>query len=76
MLGELVDKLSIANAKLFALCNKKTKIVADPCKFSKEEVVELISNDIELCKQRAYLKNKIDKVVGKNSFVEVKNYGN
>lgn len=82
MIGELVEKLSIANMKLFALCDKKADIAKDPSSFSKDEVVEVLRRDIELCKQRASLKKRIDQAIndaimngGTSVIDEVKNYG-
>jgi hypothetical protein len=82
MMGELVEKLSIANMKLFKVCDKKADIARNPGDFSKSEIVDVIRRDIELCKQRASLKNQIDKTLnqaimdGKASVVdEVKSYG-
>lgn len=82
MIGEFVEKLSIANIKLYEVCDKKADIVKDPSKYSKDEIVEVLRKDIELCKQRAMLKNAIDNKIsqaimsGSSSVVnEVKNYG-
>lgn len=82
MIGELIEKLSIANIKLFKVCDDKAKIAASPGDFSKSEIVAVISKDINLCKQRAKLKNAIDQVInrsimdgGLSSVEEVKQYG-
>ncbi len=82
MIGELIDKLCIVNIKLFGICNDKAKMAANPADYSKTEVVEVMRKDIELCKQRAKLKNAIDDALarsimeGELSVVEeVKQYG-
>jgi hypothetical protein len=82
MIGQKVEDLVIANCKLYALCDKKFEIVADPGKFSKDEIVELLSKDISLCKRRAQLKSAIDAELAKaielgkmNVISEVKSYG-
>lgn len=82
MIGELIEKLCIANIKLFMICDKKADMAKNPAAFSKEDVIETVRRDVELCKQRAYLKNQIDKAVneaimhGKTAVLdEVKSYG-
>lgn len=82
MIGNLIEQLSVANTKLFELCNKKHEITNSPENFSKEDMVALIEKDIELCKTRANLKNKIDETLngairngGLDSIKEVKQYG-
>lgn len=82
MIGELIEKLAIANIKLFEICDKKADIAKDPSQFSKAEMVEVMRKDIELCKQRAALKTAIDKKLneaiitnGASVIEEVKNYG-
>ena len=82
MIGELIEKLAIANIKLFKVCDDKAKIATNPADFSKTEIVEVIKKDIELCRQRARLKNAIDDALnrsimeGELSVIEeVKQYG-
>ena len=82
-LGELVEKLCIANIKLFNVCDKKADAAKNPSSYSKEEIVAIMKKDIELCKQRASLKNEIDKEIqkyvisGNFDFIEeIKDYGN
>ena len=82
MIGELIEKLSIANIKLFKVCDDKAKIATNPGDFSKAEIVEVVRKDIQLCQQRAKLKNAIDVALndsimkGELSVVEeVKQYG-
>lgn len=82
MIGELIEKLCIANIKLFKVCDDKAKIADNPADFSKTEIVEVMRKDINLCKQRAQLKNAIDRTVahsimkGELSVIEeVKQYG-
>lgn len=73
-LGELVEKLSIANTKLFKVCDDKANIVKNPAAYSKEDIVKTIAKDISLCEERARLKNAINKVAGINH-TEIKSYG-
>lgn len=76
MIGDLIDRLCIVNNKLYELCDNKFKIEHDPSSFSKEELVDLITKDIALCRERANLKNEINKIVhGEGAIKEVKNYG-
>lgn len=82
MIAELIEKLCILNIKLFDVCNSKTKMANNPGDFSKIEMAEIMRKDISLCKQRAQLKNAIDKKI-RDSIIsgdmvateEVKNYG-
>lgn len=70
-MGDLVEKLSISNMKLFEVCNQKT----NP-NLSKEEVDRLLKKDIELCRERAMLKSEINRLFyGRKAIEEVKNYG-
>ena len=82
MIGELIEKLAIANIKLFTVCDKKADMAASPSDFSKQEMAEVMRADIELCKQRGSLKKQIDKAIndaiikGEASVIdEVKSYG-
>lgn len=82
MIGELIEKLCIANIKLFNICDKKVHIAANPGSYSKNEITKVMAADIELCKQRANLKKAIDSAInsaiisGEASVIdEVKNYG-
>ncbi len=74
-LGELVEKLTIANIKLYNLCDRKALAANNPGDFSKEELAAIMRKDIELCKERALLKNAINKVAGIPSTEEIKSYG-
>lgn len=74
-LGDLIDRLSICNCKLFAICDKKADMAADPLKYTKEEMAAVMSKDIALCKERAALKSEINKLTGFGG-EEVKSYGN
>lgn len=82
MIGELIEKLVIANLKLYDTCNDKAKAAKNPANFSKRELVEIMRKDIELCKQRAQLKNAIDRTLSHSIMKgelsvseEVKQYG-
>lgn len=72
--GEVVEKLCIANIKLFMLCDKKDAIVKNPGNYPKGELVKVMKQDVALCKERAHLKNQINKLFG-NDIQEIKNYG-
>lgn len=73
-IGELIDKLCICNNKLFEICNKKADAAKNPANYTKEELVGIVAKDIALCRERAGLKNEINKFFGVGSN-EVKNYG-
>lgn len=73
-IAQLIEDLSIANSKLYEICNMKAKISVNPGEYSKEEVVGVLQKDIDLCKRRGDLKNKINEFFGQKS-VEVKQYG-
>ena len=75
-LGELVEKLCIANIKLYNICEKKTQAAENPAGFSKDELIEIMRQDISLCRDRAALKNAINKTAGMNVAEEIKRYGN
>lgn len=68
-IDELIDRLTICNAKLFEVCNKK----ANCQDMSKEELVSLCKKDIALCNERSKLKNAIREYFGVKGG-EVKNY--
>lgn len=75
--GELVEKLQIANQKLFQLCDRKDDAAKNPDKYTKEDLISMATKDIELCKERAAIKSEINKIIhGEKSYEEVKNYGN
>jgi len=81
-IGQLIEELCIANIKLFNVCDKKAEIVKAPGDFTKSEIVENASRDVELCKQRAQLKTAIDRAIshaiiaGEVDVIdEVKQYG-
>lgn len=81
MLAELIESLIISNCKLYEVCDKKKQIKDDPSRFTKKEVSGVIARDIELCKKRAELKNKINKEINKliqsggtEVVEEIKNY--
>ena len=82
MIGELIEKLCIANIKLFMICDDKAKMAAQPGNYSKTEMAEVMGKDIKLCRERARLKNAIDRTLsqsimkGELSVIEeVKQYG-
>ncbi len=73
-LGELIEKLSIANTKLFKEKDWQADVVAEKIDPTKEQLINSIKKDIMLCKERARLKNEINQHTG-NFIDEVKNYG-
>jgi hypothetical protein len=62
-IGELLDKLVIVNKKLYEVCNKKADMVKDPSLYTKMDAINLLANDLELCKTRAALKNQIKQTI-------------
>ena len=78
--ADLVEKLGIANLKLYEVCNKKAELGRQPTPQSQLETevfaqasAENMRQDVELCKLRASLKNQINAAFG---FVQdVKLYG-
>lgn len=73
-MGELVEKLAIANLKLFEVCSQKDELASGI--LSPEESVSLAKKDIELCRERAKLKSEINRAFyGRSAIEEVKNYG-
>lgn len=77
LLGDLVDALSIVNAKMYDLCNTKTLMARSPENYTKEELAALMAKDIALCEQRSKLKNLLNKMTpgAANVTDEVKSYG-
>ncbi len=82
MIGELIEKLSISNAKLFKLFDIKADMASRPADFTKAQMADAMRRDIELCKQRGFLKRSIDKAIndaiikgGVTITDEVKSYG-
>lgn len=81
-LGELIEKLCIANIKLYEVCNKKANAAAHPEDYTKKEMAEIMAADIELCKQRGTYKSEINRLIdqavrsGESDVLrEVKKYG-
>ena len=73
-LGEIIEKLCIANIKLYNICDKKAEAARNPGDFTKQELVEIMAQDIKLCRERANLKNAINKATGMDVSDEVKLY--
>ena len=75
-LGEMIEKLCIANIKLFNVCDEKADMAKNPGEYTKADMARVMSQDIELCKQRGKLKSAIDKLLmGSDAIEEIKNYG-
>jgi hypothetical protein len=82
MIGKLVDELSICNAKLYAICDKKADAVKDPGRYTKKQLIEIIAGDLAMCRERSRLRQAIDNgikqliIEGKTEEIgEYKNYG-
>lgn len=69
-IGELFEKLAIANIKLFEVCDQKTRAAS----MTQEELQEMARKDVALCRERAALKTKINKLLGFDH-TEIKSYG-
>jgi hypothetical protein len=72
--AEDIERLVTATIKLYMVCEKKGKVANGSLDLTKEELVELMKQDIDLCKQRGALKNSINKALGLTP-MEVKRYG-
>lgn len=72
--AEDIERLVTATIKLYNVCEKKAKVANGTLDLSKEELEELMRQDIDLCRQRGALKNAINKALGQAS-QEVKRYG-
>ena len=59
-IGELIERLMIANLKLWAVCDKK----ANAANMSQEDLRVLVSDDLNLCKSRAAIRAEINKRLG------------
>jgi hypothetical protein len=82
MIGQLIEELCVANIKLFMVCDKKADAAKSPEKYTKKELQKIMAQDIALCKRRAQLKSRIDKVVSDalllgemDGIEEIKSYG-
>jgi len=69
-IGELIEKLAIANIKLYEVCDLKAK--ADT--MTAEQLREMARKDVALCQERARLKNELNRLLG-GTGDEVKSYG-
>jgi hypothetical protein len=74
-IAELIDKLSIVNTKLFAVCEKKALAERTPGMLNRDELQQLVVQDVQLCRERSALKNQINKFFGVDVAEEVKRYG-
>ncbi len=59
-IGELIERLCIANMKLWAVCDKK----ANAANMSQEDLRVLVADDLNLCKSRAAIRAEINKRLG------------
>lgn len=73
-IAEDIEKLITATIKLYMVCEKKAKVADGTLNLSKEVLEYLMLQDIELCKQRAALKNSINEAIGQVP-TEIKRYG-
>lgn len=58
--AELIEGLIVANAKLYELCSKKSRAA----EMTEAELRELVSQDLELCRQRSRLRAEINRRLG------------
>lgn len=72
--AEDIERLVTSTIKLYNVCEKKAQVANGTLNLSKEELEELMRQDIELCKMRGALKNAINKALGQTS-QEIKRYG-
>lgn len=77
--GELIEKLVIANIKLYHLKDKQAeavKEIANPHKPT-EHYLDLLKQDIELCQARARLRREIDRRLDSSTptYANIKHYG-
>lgn len=73
-IGELIEKLCIANLKLWAVCDQKAAYV-DGGEASAEKLRDLMKKDLDLCKVRAQLRAEINARLGGYQGDNVKSYG-
>jgi hypothetical protein len=59
-IAELIESLVVANSKLYEICGKKA--FADT--MTEAELKELVSQDLELCRQRSRLRAEINRRLG------------
>ena len=71
--ADLIEKLVVANHKLFVGCDKKAAMADRPGDRSPEEIAENMRQDIALCNLRGSLKNQINQALGCTQ--DVKIYG-
>ncbi len=69
-IGELIERLCIANLKLWAVCDKK----ANAANMSQEDLRVLVTDDLNLCKSRAAIRAEINRRLGTTSGETVKHY--
>ncbi len=71
-IGELIERLMIANMKLWAVCDKK----ANAANMTQEDLRVLVADDLNLCKSRAAIRAEINRRLGQPVSSEtVKHYG-
>lgn len=73
-IAEDIARLAIAECKLYHVCEKKALVASGKLNLTKEELEDLMRQDIDLCRQRGELKNSINKALGQN-IQEIKRYG-
>ncbi len=69
-IGELIERLCIANMKLWAVCDKK----ANAANMTQEDLRVLVADDLNLCKSRAAIRAEINRRLGTTSGETVKHY--
>lgn len=73
-IGELIEKLCIANLKLWAVCDQKAAFVGAG-EENAEKLRDLMKKDLDLCKLRAELRKEINARLGGPQGDNVKCYG-
>ncbi len=76
-IAELIERLVIANLKLFAVCEEKKRLVdleqsGQPV--DQHELLDNIRKDLDLCRSRAAIRAEINKRLGSFSGEVVKTY--
>ncbi len=76
-IAELLERLVIANLKLFAVCEEKKRLVGleqSGQPVDQHELLDNIKKDLDLCRSRAAIRAEINKRLGSFSGEVVKTY--
>jgi hypothetical protein len=73
--AELIERLIVANVKLYMVCDEKARLAADPGA-TKEALRANAAKDVALCKSRAAIRTDLNaRLGGEASGESVKQYG-